>query len=418
MSLRLKDSPNFNWTSEHEQDYQKFLEIIDSPEYGFFKVFERQELLQQSRECAQKFKGVKNFVHVGIGGSSLGPEMMVKALKKTSVRFHFLNNIDPDEIHECLEQLDPKTTLFYFASKSGGTAETMATLAICSNWLQEKGVPTKSFGQHMVFATDPVKSDLLKLSHQWNVPCLEIPSNVGGRFCALTPVGYFPALFAGLDIDQLAFGAKEIQSSLLAPELSENLLKQLYVSLFELYKKENIHQTVLMPYSSKLKELSAWFVQLWAESLGKKYDSQGQRVECGLTPLASFGATDQHSQMQLFMEGPRDKCLIFLEVESSQHDFSLKTEIELPAFRALREHQLSELIKAELYGTIKALQEAKRPICHLAIQRNDEYHLGALILLFEALTVLMGQALNVNPFDQPGVEAGKKYAFEWLSRSD
>lgn len=417
MSLSLKAKPQFNWREEHERAYQEFLKTIESPKYGFFKVNQRHELIQQSLECAEKFKGIKDFIHVGIGGSSLGPEMMIKALKKTEVRFHFINNIDTDEIFECLQDLDPASSVFYFASKSGGTAETMASLAICSNWLNQKGVATQDFGQHMVFATDPLKSDLLKLGEQWNIPCLEIPTNVGGRFCALTPVGYFPALFAGLDLKQLTEGAEDIKSDLLQEDPDQNLLKQLYAPLFDLYTKENIRQTVLMPYSSKLKEFSAWFVQLWAESLGKKFDNQGKEIESGLTPLSAYGATDQHSQMQLFMEGPRDKCLIFLEVETPKHELSLKTDLDLPAFKALRDHDLSELMKAELYGTIKALEEADRPLFHLMAKKNDEYHLGSLILLFEALTVLMGHGLNVNPFDQPGVEAGKRYAFEWLSKT-
>jgi glucose-6-phosphate isomerase len=343
--------------------------------------------------------------------------MIIKALKRTKVKFHFINNIDSDEIHDCLQELNPETSLFYFASKSGGTAETMASLAICTNWLIENGISPENFNRYMVFATDPLKSDLLKLAEQWKISCLEIPTNVGGRFCALTPVGYFPAFFAGVNLEQLVLGAEEIKASLLCETPEKNLLKQIYAPLFDLYSKENIRQTVLMPYSSKLKELSAWFVQLWAESLGKKFDNQGQTIESGFTPLAAYGATDQHSQMQLFMEGPRDKCLIFLEIEDVKHELSLRTDLDLPAFKALRQHQLSDLMKAELYGTIMALQEAKRPLFHLVAKKNDEYHLGAIILLFEALTVIMGHGLNVNPFDQPGVEAGKRYAFDWLSKT-
>lgn len=417
MSLSLNTRPYFEWRPEHQKAFQMFLETIESSQHGFFKVNQRDELIQQTYKCAQKFENIQSFVHVGIGGSSLGPEMMVKALKKTKVNFYFINNIDSDEIQDCLKELDPKSSLFYFVSKSGTTAETMASLAICANWLQKQGIATENFHKHMVFATDPLKSDLLELGKKWNISCLEIPSNVGGRFCALTPVGYFPAFFAGLDLKQLIQGAEEIKPALLHSDPQKNLLQQLYAPLIDLYTHQGIRQTVLMPYSSKLKEFSAWFVQLWAESLGKKFDNQGKKVESGPTPIPAYGATDQHSQMQLFMEGPRSNCLIFLEIETSQTELELKTELELPAFKALSGHNLSELMKAELYGTIKALQEAERPFFHLTIKKNDEYHLGGLILLFEALTVLMGHGLNVNPFDQPGVEAAKRYAYEWLSKT-
>jgi glucose-6-phosphate isomerase len=161
-----------------------------------------------------------------------------------------------------------------------------------------------------------------------------------------------------------------------------------------------------MPYSSLLKEFSSWFVQLWAESLGK----QGK----GLTPIPAYGATDQHSQMQLFMEGPEDKTLFLIEVEKFKNDFSLSNTIQGESFSSLAPYSLGTLMKAEFEGTLEALKENKRHVVHLKIPAVDEMSLGQLILFSECLTVLMGRMLKVDPFNQPGVEAGKKYAYSWL----
>ena len=171
-----------------------------------------------------------------------------------------------------------------------------------------------------------------------------------------------------------------------------------------------------MPYSSKLRSFSFWFAQLWAESLGKKKNLKNEIVQTGLTPIVGFGATDQHSQMQLFMEGPNDKCIILIEVENFTHDYKLSTSIAGNNLSKLSDFSLSQLMKAELNGTLKALQENKRPTIHLKISKNDEYHMGALILFFESLTVLMGSFLMIDPFDQPGVELGKIYAFNFLNQ--
>lgn len=410
---------NFHFSSEMQlkntEKLTSFKKIIANKSTQFFHTFERNELVQQSKEVYNKFSHKKTFVHIGIGGSSLGPEMIVQALKKNNIKFVFVNNIDPEEIHEQLIDLEIKDCLFYFVSKSGGTAETLAALAIISSLLYRKGVASHDLKDYFVFATDPVKSELLDLGKSLNINLLEVPSDVGGRFCALTPVGYLPALFAGIDIDKLVYGAKVAQELCLLDTTSNPLLKTAeYV--FDLYKNNGVNQTVLMPYSSKLKYFSFWFTQLWAESLGKKENLKGEVVETGFTPVTAYGATDQHSQMQLFMEGPRNKLIILTEVLNFKHDFNLNGFLSSKGLDKLSSFSLSNLMKAELHGTIKALNEQKRPYIHITIDRNDEEHLGALIVFFESLTALMGNYLEIDPFNQPGVEAGKIYAFEFLSQ--
>lgn len=394
-------------------DLDAFKSIINDEKYGFFHVTDRKELLDQCKAAHQKFSQFKTFVQVGIGGSSLGPEMLISALQKNDVHFEFLNNIDPDKIHQQLSNINLKETLFYFVSKSGGTAETMASLAIVVNELKKLGIEKEDLKKQFIFATDPVKSDLLNLGRELGIETLEVPSNVGGRFSVFTPVGYLPAIFAGIDIEGLASGANGLKEELLKSD--SDFLKATQ-SLFELKEKENINQTVLMPYSSKLRDLSFWFVQLWAESLGKKLNKNGEVVETGFTPIPGYGATDQHSQVQLFMEGTRDKIICLIEVEKFANDYSLANDLEVPALKRLNNSSLAQLMKAELEGTMKALEAQNRPYLLFKIDELNEVAIGELVLLFESMTALMGHKLNIDPFDQPGVEAGKIFAFEWLAQ--
>ena len=417
MSLKFNFSQTI--TTPSISKLETFRKIISSSRTQFFHTFERNELISSSKKIHQQFKSRKLFVHVGIGGSSLGPEMLISALAKSDCQFLFINNIDPEEMHsqlKMIERIGIENTLFYFVSKSGGTAETLAAFAIITEFLKSKNISPSELKNYFVFATDPNKSELLTIGKDLQVACLEVPSDVGGRFCALTPVGYLPALFAGIDIDQLILGAISLQKELLA-DSPHNPLLLVAEYLVDLKNNHGINQTVLMPYSSKLKNFSFWFTQLWAESLGKKKNLTGAIVHTGFTPIASYGATDQHSQMQLFMEGPRDKCLILVEVENFNADFSLNTHVNSANLAKLSGFKLSELIRAELKGTMRALTENTRPYIHIGVERNDEYHMGQLILFFESLTAFVGQEyLKIDPFDQPGVEAGKIYAFEILNQ--
>ncbi len=395
--------------------WKSFLQTIDDEAIGFFHVNQRKELLQSCMEVFEKFQSRTQFIQVGIGGSSLGPEMLISALGDNKRQFTFMNNIDPDQLALQLDVLDHSKSLFYIVSKSGGTAETSATMAIIANWLRDKGVEEKDLKNHFVFATDPVKSDLHNLGRELGITCLEIPSNVGGRFSVLTPVGFLPALFAGIDCADLLKGAQDIKKDLLNTNLTENILIKTACYLMSL-KDKGYNQTVLMPYSSRLRDLSFWFVQLWAESLGKKHNEKGEVVNTGFTPVPAYGATDQHSQVQLFMEGPYDKTLLLVEVEKFANDFKLESNFSTPSFKKLAPHTLGQLMKAELDGTISALKDADRPHLLIKMPEVSAYYLGQLILTLEALTALTGLMLSINTFDQPGVEAGKRYAFQYLEK--
>lgn len=399
---------------QKKEHWKIFNQTLNDERYGFYHLSSESRYLKSCQDIFEQYQHITNFVQVGIGGSSLGPEMLIHALGDGKRRFEFINNIDPDRIYDQLQGLDPNKTLFYFVSKSGGTAETMAGFAIICQWLAQHEVSQANYPQHMVFATDPIKSDMLTLGQELGVTCLAVPSNVGGRFSVLSPVGLLPALFAGIDASQLLQGAEEVKKEIQHIDLEQNNFLNMANFLVSL-EKQGFKQTVIMPYSSKLKEFSAWFVQLWAESLGKKLNKKGEQVNVGLTPIAAYGATDQHSQVQLFMEGPHDKVVLFLEIESFNHDYELTNEFTTPSLRKLSSFKLTNLMRAELVGTQKALADQGKPSVHMSVRQLNAKSLGALILYFESLTVLVGQLLDVDPFDQPGVEAGKKYAFEWLA---
>ncbi len=411
-----KDTVSGDWFKEDflQSKMKAFENIINDPSYGFFHVTKDESLLSSCVEVFEKFKGRKTFVQVGIGGSSLGPEMLHTALGKSDREFIFLNNIDPDMTWKQLSGIDLENSLFYFVSKSGGTAETMSGLAIIAHMLEEKKIPKDKWNEYMVFATDPENSQLLDLGKELNVTCLCIPSNVGGRFSVMTPVGYLPALFDDIDVNNLVRGAELIKEDLLSSKLSENILLQSASFIYGLFKEKNVTQTVFMPYSSLLRDLSFWFVQLWAESLGKKVSLNGENIHTGLTPIPAYGATDQHSQVQLFMEGPYDKLAMVIEVDRFDHDYSLDNSFEQKALKRLSPFNLGQLMKAEHQGTLKAFEQNSRPYLNIKISKCDEINVGGLIMFLESLTALMGHYLDINPFDQPGVEAGKKFAFEWL----
>lgn len=391
-----------------------FKAIINDDKVGFFHLTSDHSHIAKAKTIFEKYSERETFVQVGIGGSALGPQMLLDALKKNKKRkFLFLDNTDSEYLHDQLDDLELRKCLFYIVSKSGGTAETMACFAILCNLLLENGVAESDFKNYFVFCTDPVTGDLRELANEFGFDSLEVPPNVGGRFSVLTAVGLLPALFAGIDIEKLFLGANELKSQLLMEDIDGNPLLQTAAHIHYLNSHKNISQTVMMPYSSKLRTFGHWFVQLWGESLGKFSESKERNV--GLTPIPAYGATDQHSQMQLFMEGPLDKLLFLIEVKNKSVDFTLQNNIGKKSAKRLAPHSLNQLLDAEFNGTLQALKEQKRDTIYISIERNDEIHLGGLILFFESLTALMGYYLEIDPFNQPGVEKGKLYAYEYLN---
>jgi glucose-6-phosphate isomerase len=371
---------------------------------------------------------VTDVVVLGIGGSALGPIALRTALRPPqwnllderardgNPRLHVLDNVDPANIAALLARLDLRRSLFVVISKSGGTAETMAQyLVIRARLASDLGAEAAK--SRLVLVTDPAKGALRAVARADGIAALDIPANVGGRFSVLTPVGVLPAALMGIDTAALLRGAADMRDRCASPALGENVAGAFAAlqHLADTAHGRNIQ--VLMPYSDALRDMADWFVQLWAESLGK-HRSPGD-AGFGPTPLGALGATDQHSKVQLFMEGPGDKTVTFVSVEQPGADVEIpRLHGDVPELAYLGGHRLGELLDIERRATAGALARRGRPHMTLSLERVDPCHVGALFMFLELATAYAGQLSGVNAFDQPGVELGKQFTYAMLGRAD
>ncbi|NOX89698.1 MAG: glucose-6-phosphate isomerase [Calditrichaeota bacterium] len=390
-------------------------------ELGFYKLpFQEEtfsEILTYANAARKRFD---YYVHIGIGGSALGPIALQTSLLNSyynlseTPKMFFPDNVDPDWIYDLLKQIDISKTLFHVVSKSGATAETAATLLYFMKYLKES--LGDNFYKNLIFTTDPVKGLLNDIAREYPIKCFRIPPNVGGRFSVLSPVGLISAAIAGIDIQALARGAAEMAQKCDNDDLLKNPAF-LYAAIHFLYMKKNKNISVMMPYSNKLRDLADWFRQLWAESLGKRYDVNGKVVEVGQTPVKALGATDQHSQVQLYVEGPNDKVITFLEVENFEHNEQIHNHFsDIDEFNYFEGKTLGELLNAEKKATELALTNNQRPNLTVKFSEVSAENVGAFFFLLEAATAFAGGLLNINAFDQPGVEHGKIATYALMGR--
>jgi glucose-6-phosphate isomerase len=399
-------------------------------EMGFFDLPYASEALERVKEMAEGFgQWFENVVVLGIGGSGLGAVTLRDALlgpawnelaaeeREHYPRLYVLDNADPHSVASLLERLDLRRTLFNVVSKSGSTAETMAQYLVVKGRLQGVVDEEKVRG-HFLFTTDPNAGALRRIAEAEEVPSLPVPPNVGGRFSVLSPVGLLPAGVCGIDLDALVAGARAMEERSRSGELGRNPAGLLAVLLHAADTELGAPIHVLMPYCDRLRSFALWFQQLWAESLGKTVTGpDGLRRELGPTPLPAVGATDQHSQVQLFMEGPRDKVVVFLAVSDPGKDVPIPPlHPEIDQLGYLGGRTLAELLEAERIATTEALRRQGRPSLTLEVERVDAHTLGALLMLFEAATVYAGALYGVDPLDQPGVELGKRLTYGLLGR--
>jgi glucose-6-phosphate isomerase len=392
-------------------------------ELGFLDLPGNDALHRQSTEFARQARGrYDDVVVLGIGGSALGPIALRTALRKPfwnqlgpdgrdgHPRLHVLDNLDPVTIAGLLGQVALERTLFVVTSKSGGTAETMSQYLVVRQRLEQRGLAP---ARHIVFVTDPAKGALRPLAHREGIPALDIPPNVGGRFSVLSPVGLLPAALIGIDTGALLAGAGGMAARCVGRDVLENPAGAFAALQFLADSEYDKPVHVLMPYSDGLRDLSAWFVQLWAESLGK---SNGQE-HVGPTPLAALGATDQHSQVQLFMEGPADKTVTFVSVQSRAGDVAIPTlHADVDDISYLGGHSLAEVLDYERRATAGALARRGRPNMTIEVDAITPEAVGALFMFFEIATIYAGGLYGVNPLDQPGVELGKQFTYAMLGR--
>jgi glucose-6-phosphate isomerase len=397
-------------------------------EYGFYKLVDQTTTVRQIQAFAEGVGQAYDHVLVlGIGGSALGTKALLNALRRPAwnewddegrdffPRLTILENVDPTTIAAALERIDPRRVLVNVISKSGGTAETMAQYLVVREWLEQALGSAAS--RHFVFTTDPARGALRELAQREHIATLDVPPEVGGRFSVLSPVGLLPAALVGIDVDGLLAGAR------LAVERSESddLLRNpaaLYAGLHwaaDTALGARVH--VLMPYTDRLREFAEWYRQLWAESLGKRLDRNGKPVHVGPTPVGAVGATDQHSQVQLFMEGPYDKVITFVTVDDPGVDVTIPKGEDLPPdLGYLPGHTLGELLRAEYEATSAALAQMGRMSSTLSLPDLTPSTLGEAIMFYQLATGYAGAWYGIDPFDQPGVELGKRLTYAAMGR--
>jgi glucose-6-phosphate isomerase len=394
---------------------------------GFVDLPVNTHCIEQTARFAELARGrFRDVVVLGIGGSALGPIALRTALRTPGWNLltegergglpalHVLDNVDPSTIGTLLGRLDLRRTLFVVTSKSGGTAETMAQYLIVRDRLDR--TLGRAATDHLVFVTDPEKGALRAIARAEVVPALDVPPNVGGRFSVLSPVGLLPAALIGIDTAVILAGAGDMARRCATAELGDNPAGVYAMLQWMSHETAGKGTHVFMPYSDPLRDFAAWFVQLWAESLGKV---RPDGTSVGPTPIAALGATDQHSQVQLFMEGPADKTVTFLTVDDRGDDLVIpRGGQNVPELAYLGGHTLGELITIEQRATAGALARRGRSNMTIQLGRVDAWHVGALVMLLELATAYAGQLYGVNAFDQPGVELGKQFAYAMLGRAD
>jgi len=368
-----------------------------------------------------------NLVVLGIGGSALGNIALQTALSspthnlqadRPGPRLFVMDNVDPVQFAALLQYLDGQweRTLFNVVSKSGKTAETASEFLVVQEMLKNK-LTHANLADHIVVTTDAKAGVLRQIADKASFKSLVVPDGVGGRFSVLSHVGLFSAAMCAIDIEQLLAGARDMDQRVKTSDLMQNPAA-LYAAIQYCFYQKGKRLSVMMPYSYQLKDLSDWFRQLWAESLGKSHDLAGNVVYLGPTPIKALGATDQHSQVQLYREGPNDKVFTFLEVESFEKDVVIGDAGGVDDLSYLAGQKMSKLINSEKLGTEYALLQSQRPCLTIRFPQVCEYTVGQFIYFFEVATSYMGGLFGINTYDQPAVELGKEATFALMGHRD
>ena len=353
------------------------------------------------------------FVVLGIGGSALGPIAVHQALDlgHCPVRLVVEDNVDPERFARVLDSLDLKKTVFNAITKSGKTSETMAQLMTVAARLKQAGLP---LAEHIIATTDEKNGNLIRIAQEEKLKAFVIPADVGGRFSELTPVGLLPAAVCGFDIRAMLQGAADMDGICSGEEKNPAAL---FALLHVLGMGKGMNVSVMMPYADSLKYMADWYAQLWAESLGKAVDMDGKQVYAGQTPVKALGVTDQHSQVQLYTEGPFDKIVTFLKVGKFRRDLEIPQAFAyVDDIAFLSGHTFGQLLEAERSATEYALCRAGRPSITITLPEVSAYTVGALLYFFEMATAFAGELLRINTYDQPGVEEGKKATFALMGK--
>jgi len=390
--------------------------------------FEQDEVVKDIIAYVDEMKSdIESFVVLGIGGSALGPLAVQQALnhpyynelpqeKRKYPKLYVVDNVDPERLVYLFDILDLNKTLFNVISKSGSTSETMSQFMIIEDMLEKKLGKEKA-ARHMVCTTDKAKGNLITIAKDKGYKTFIIPSGVGGRFSELSPVGLLPAAFCGIDIKGLLDGAGEMEKLCRSDADFAKNPAYMYAILHYIAMQRGKNISVMMPYADSLKFISDWYAQLWAESLGKKFDINGKVVNVGQTPVKALGATDQHSQVQLYTEGPFDKIVVLMGVEKYRETITIpKLYGEMPSLGFLGGVTHNQLIQTEQVATEYALTVAGKMNMTITLESVTPQSLGHLLHFFEIATAFAGELMDIDAFDQPGVEEGKNATYALFGR--
>ncbi len=381
------------------------------------------EILSAAKKVRENYD---NFVVFGIGGSALGPIAVHNALnhlhynelsekQRNGPRFYVEDNIDPERMNALLDIIDVEKTCFNIITKSGRTAETMSQYLICEDVLKKK--LGDDWHKNIIATTDKKNGNLIKIAEQNKFKTFVIPDGVGGRFSELCPVGLFPAAVCGIDIKSMLDGASFMDELCKTDDLFNNPCYMAGLLMYITMQKKNKNIQIIMPYADSLKYFADWYAQLWAESLGKKNTIRGKVVHTGQTPVGALGVTDQHSQVQLYTEGPFDKVITFISIDKYRSSYTIPHGCtDIPDVSFLGGHTLNELIQAEQKATEIAITSAGKLNQTIILPEINAHTIGQLMYFFMVQTAVCGELLKINAFDQPGVEAGKIAAYALLGK--
>jgi glucose-6-phosphate isomerase len=393
-----------------QQGFRKNPEILR----GLLSSATKQDL-KHYRDLAAKLRTkAKHLIVIGIGGSDLGARALIKSLSGNN-NVHFIGaTTDPDALEAELSKLNLTETAINVVSKSGTTLETLATFSIIQDRLA-KIIGTKKLRERIVVTTGS-SGILFDYAQQEEYTMLHIPEHIGGRFSVFTACGLFPAAFAGLAIEKIIMGANAVFDDAIHASPTRSGPVQFAGMQYLAYADQRLMNTALISYSTPLQTIGEWFRQLWAESLGKSTNRNGGAVDVGLTPLFGIGPSDQHSQLQLYLDGPKSTLVNFLRLENHTHEIKVPAlKLKSAAITQIQGRKLSHLLDIECAATAMALAQNGRMSGTLTLQKCDAEHIGALLAFFMSATVALGELLDINVFDQPAVEAIKKNITKMLT---
>ena len=384
LKIDTKNALKSKVIDSYKKRIEKASEYLLAKKYSEFLTLHNQDLspiLNLAKELKGKFKDV---VIVGIGGSILGTQMLHSCLYKESTSipaFHFIDNIDPLLISSLEKYLDKKTTLFIIVSKSGSTLETATAFSLISKKV------SKNQKTNIIIITENKTGLLYTYGEKNKIKTLEMPKFVSGRYSVLTSAGLLPAALMGIDIKKLLIGAKKGTETKNAETLA--------ILIHNLYSTKKRNTMTLFPYIDSFEYFNKWVIQLIAESLGKS-------STVGILPISLTGSKDQHSMLQLLIDGPKDKWVLFTELENREKDYTINGI------------KYSQILQAEKIGTEKSISEKHIQNATIKISHLDEENIGELIMTFEKAIALSGELLGVNAFNQPAVENSKSITKEIL----